>query len=198
MASMLYTCLLLLAFDVISLAERSERLDHGDLSLSDVKPPPLDVCEELVWDEKTIRRRQRRGMEVGKAGHILEKRLLECLTELDFKAFPAKGFHPFKGKDLKDPTLVKNPEECLPDRGPVTLSVWNPSNEDGHHAPRSLLAPMSPMTNFAPNTSFACLHYRSEGELRDCFDGHLPHGEEPFEFDGENIYYTSAVFIKFA
>ena len=194
MVSMLYACLLLLTFDVTSLAERSERLDHGDLSLSDVNES-LTACKELIWDSETIKRRKRRGMEVGKTGHIVEERLLGCLTELDFKAFPAEEFHPFKAKDRK---FVENPEECLPDGGPVTLSVWNPSNEDGHHAPRSLPAPISLMTNFAPSTSFACLHYPSERELRDCFDGHLPHGEEPFEFDGENIYYTSAVFIKFA
>ena len=192
MATMLYTCLLLLAFDVISLAERSERLDHGDLSLSDVKPPPLTVCEELIWDEETIRRRQRRGMEVGKAGSILEERLLYCLDELGFKAFPAEGFHPPETLHIAV-RFVKNPKECLWDKGPVALSVLlkplKPSNE----------VPLpAPMTNLKSTLGpFACFNITSKRELRSCFHGHLPHGEEPSRFEGSDIYSPSTVFIRF-
>lgn len=194
MVSMLYTCLLLLTFDVTSLAERSERLDHGDLSLSDVKLAPLTVCEELIWDEETIRRRQRRGMEVGKAGSILEERLLHCLDQLGFKAFPAEGFHP---ETLHTVRFVKNPKECLWHKGPTALSVLlkplKRSNED-HHTPLPLPAPMTNLKSTLG--TFACFNITSTRELRSCFHGHLPHGEEPSRFEGSDIYSPSTVFIR--
>lgn len=187
MVSMLYTCLLLLAFDVISLAERSERLDYGDLSLSDVSES-LPVCKELIWDNKTIQKRQRRGMEVGKAGHILEMRLLRCLDELGFQAFPA-----FDPKRLKHSKMrfVNNPDECLPRGGVATLSVLQRAPDPMlKHAPEQ-------METVGRPSIFECRNRLSYRELRRCFHSDLPHGEKPSMFTGSDLYSPSTIFIRF-
>ena len=200
MVAMLYICLLL-AFDVTTLAERSERWDYGDLSLAEVHSS-VTACRGLIWDKHTIKKRKRRRMSIGKAGHILEDRLLACLTFLKFRAFRAEGFHP-EDSLYREMRFVKNPEECRPRGGPVALAVLDPSKKDDRSIESDIefigQDGQDPQENQAMATSsiFECWQYPTHKELRRCFHGALSHGETPLKFKGADIYNASAIFIKF-
>jgi len=213
MANMTYMFLFNLAFVVIILAERSH---YGGLKVEKVKDS-IDPCEEYIWDEKTLLKRSEHGLSVGIPGKIIEDNFLECLTDLRFEVFDAKQFQPDKSC-LLGKREVKDPKDC---KAPNPVSLVVQRSARGFHtlkkssSSRLLLRTASQQKFEIPgmepghipaafekfldeelddrHDTMECQEYVQD--LQHCFHG-AQQGDEPLEYDGDDIYNTSVIFVK--